>query len=309
MQSLHRRTQVLLLDTKAACGGDARGVMCSVNPQLSKLHAEVYAHAKEASDHAIPNQNLIIADIAPEARPDIQSVMKQFGLDLLNGGSGLRLNSMACVALPTCGLAMAESERYLPDLVGKIEKLLATHHLEDEPITIRMTGCPNGCSRPYIAEIALTGRTPSKYNLNLGGGFSGHPAAGLSRKMRDHLAEHVQNGGLADIFENYLIQPLGEFRRLRHPCRIWRLASIGRDEQWNLILYCCRNCISLVIGWHILLPAITVGLAAFIAMLEGLNFFTGGCGRHRGRHAFPVRYELEPLFRRDRQRVFSAFCL
>ena len=80
---------------------------------------------------------------------------------------------MACVALPTCGLAMAESERYLPDLVTKIEAILATHGLSDEPITIRMTGCPNGCSRPYIAEIGLTGRAPGKYNLYLGGGVHG----------------------------------------------------------------------------------------------------------------------------------------
>ena len=82
-------------------------------------------------------------------------------------------NSMACVALPTCALAMAESERYLPSLVTKIETILDRHRLTDKPITIRMSGCPNGCSRPYIAEIGLTGRAPGKYNLYLGGGFHG----------------------------------------------------------------------------------------------------------------------------------------
>jgi sulfite reductase (NADPH) hemoprotein beta-component len=68
---------------------------------------------------------------------------------------------------------MADSERYLPSLITRIEALLAAHGLEDEPITIRMTGCPNGCTRPYIAEIGLTGRAPGKYNLYLGGGFHG----------------------------------------------------------------------------------------------------------------------------------------
>ena len=79
--------------------------------------------------------------------------MKEYGLDEFETRSALRLNAMACVALPTCGLAMAESERYLPDLITKIEALLDTHGLKDEPITLRMTGCPNGCARPYIAEM------------------------------------------------------------------------------------------------------------------------------------------------------------
>jgi sulfite reductase (NADPH) hemoprotein beta-component len=80
---------------------------------------------------------------------------------------------MACVSLPTCGLALAESERYLPDLVGEIEDVLAEVGLSQEAITIRMTGCPNGCARPYIAEIGLVGRNPGAYNLYLGAGFHG----------------------------------------------------------------------------------------------------------------------------------------
>jgi len=120
-----------------------------------------------------PNQNLVIADIEPSDRPAIEALLNEYRLDALNRGSGLRLNSMACVALPTCGLAMAESERYLPSLVEKIDAILAGHGLAEEPITIRMTGCPNGCARPYIAEIGLTGRAPGKYNLYLGGGFHG----------------------------------------------------------------------------------------------------------------------------------------
>ncbi|MBE0701569.1 MAG: NADPH-dependent assimilatory sulfite reductase hemoprotein subunit [Afipia sp.] len=151
-----------------------------------------------------PNQNLIIADIAPEDRPAIAAVMKQYGLDEFETRSGLRLNSMACVALPTCGLAMAESERYLPDLITKIETLLGAHGLKDEPITIRMTGCPNGCARPYIAEIALTGRAPGKYNLYLGGGFHGQRL----NKM------YLENVGEPAILEA-LDKVLGHFARER----------------------------------------------------------------------------------------------
>ena len=120
-----------------------------------------------------PNQNLMIADVTPARRRAIMKLMRAYRLDALHGGSALRLNSMACVALPTCGLAMAESERYLPQLVTRIEEILSAHGIADEPITIRMTGCPNGCARPYIAEIGLTGRGPGKYNLFLGGGFHG----------------------------------------------------------------------------------------------------------------------------------------
>jgi len=120
-----------------------------------------------------PNQNLIIANVAARDRQLIEGLLEGFGLVDLNAQSGLRRNAIACVALPTCGLAMAESERYLPRLASQIEAILERLGLIDEPITLRLSGCPNGCSRPYIAEIALTGRAPGKYNLYLGGGFYG----------------------------------------------------------------------------------------------------------------------------------------
>jgi len=87
--------------------------------------------------------------------------------------SALRLNSMACVALPTCGLALAESQRYLPDLITELDSILEEAGLRHDAITIRMTGCPNGCARPYIAEIGFVGKAPGKYNLYLGGGHAG----------------------------------------------------------------------------------------------------------------------------------------
>ncbi|HTN98269.1 MAG TPA: NADPH-dependent assimilatory sulfite reductase hemoprotein subunit [Nordella sp.] len=146
------------------------------------------ARAHKGMFRVTPNQNLIIADIEPEDRPAIAALLREYRLEALNLTSGLRRNSMACVALPTCGLAMAESERYLPALVGRIETILAEHGLSGEPITIRMTGCPNGCSRPYIAEIGLTGRAPGKYNLYLGGGFHGQR---LNKMVLENAGEPV----------------------------------------------------------------------------------------------------------------------
>ena len=171
-------------------------------PLLDGLRAIAEVH--KGMFRVTPNQNLIIADVAVGDRPAIDALLKQYKLDGLNAGSGLRLNSMACVALPTCGLAMAESERYLPDLITKIDAILATHGLSEEPITIRMTGCPNGCSRPYIAEIALTGRAPGKYNLYLGGGFHG-------QRLNKMVLENV---GEKNILE-YLEKVISHFARDR----------------------------------------------------------------------------------------------
>ena len=168
-----------------------------IGPLMDGLRAIANIH--KGTFRVTPNQNLIIADIAPEARPDIERLMKEFGLDRLNSASGLRLNSMACVALPTCGLAMAESERYLPDLIGKIEEILAAHSLGDEPITIRMTGCPNGCARPYIGEIALTGRAPGKYNLYLGGGFHG-------QRLNKMVLENVGEAAILEMLGKVIAQ-------------------------------------------------------------------------------------------------------
>lgn len=104
-----------------------------------------------------PNQHLVISKISPSKKSQISDLLVKYGIDN-SGLSGLRLNSMACVALPTCALAMAESERYLPVLVTKIEDMLERCGLREDAITIRMTGCPNGCARPSIAEIAFIGK-------------------------------------------------------------------------------------------------------------------------------------------------------
>lgn len=137
-----------------------------------------------------PNQNVILSDVKPEDRAEIDALLEQHGISNVptKGRSALRLNSMACVAMPTCGLAMAEAERYLPDLITKVEGLLEKNGLTEDPITIRMTGCPNGCARPYIAEIAFSGRAPGKYNMYLGGGFHGER---LNKMYRENVGEDV----------------------------------------------------------------------------------------------------------------------
>ena len=114
--------------------------------------------------------------------------------------TGLRLNSMACVALPTCGLALAEAQRYLPDLLTELDAVLGELGLKDDAITIRMTGCPNGCARPYIAEIAFVGRSPGKYNIYLGGGFIGDR---LNKLYKVSAKQEEIVGILRPILERY----------------------------------------------------------------------------------------------------------
>lgn len=152
-----------------------------------------------------PNQNIIIAGVKTEDRAAIDAVLAEHGLET-ETSSAFRRNAIACVALPTCALAMAESERYLPTLLDKVEAILEKHGLADEPITLRMSGCPNGCSRPYIAEIALTGRAPGKYNLYLGAGFHGQR---LNRMVRENVGEPV----ILEVLDD----ALGRYAREREP--------------------------------------------------------------------------------------------
>jgi sulfite reductase (NADPH) hemoprotein beta-component len=144
------------------------------------------------------NQNLIIADIPASQRPEVEALLAEFGLDRPAGG--LRRNAMACVALPTCGLALAESERYLPDLISRLEDELNRFGLREDEITIRMTGCPNGCARPYVSEIGLVGRTPGVYNLYLGGA---HAGTRLNKLHRRDVDGDAIVAALSPLFESY----------------------------------------------------------------------------------------------------------
>lgn len=145
------------------------------------------------------NQNLIIAGVADVDKAHIESLARQSGL-LVDGLSKVRLQAMACVALPTCSLAMAEAERYLPAFTGKVEKLLHRHGLGDLPLTMRISGCPNGCSRPYVAEIALVGKGPGHYNLMLGGDTAG---GRLNRLYKENINEAEILFALDELFARY----------------------------------------------------------------------------------------------------------
>ncbi|MDU0155402.1 assimilatory sulfite reductase (NADPH) hemoprotein subunit [Bacillus cabrialesii] len=132
------------------------------------------------------NQNLIIANVSSEKKAEISALIEQYGLTDGKHHSALRRSSMACVALPTCGLAMAEAERYLPTLLDKIEEIIDENGLREEEITIRMTGCPNGCARHALGEIGFIGKAPGKYNMYLGAAFDG---SRLSKMYRENIGE------------------------------------------------------------------------------------------------------------------------
>lgn len=151
---------------------------------LSGLREVAFVH--KGDFRLTANQNIVIGGIDPGARPAIERLLEYYGLAGQQRVSPLRQQALACVALPTCSLAMAEAERYLPELTDKIEALLGKYGLIDEAITLRITGCPNGCARPYLAEIGLVGKAPGRYNLFLGGSADGQR---LNRLGHENLAE------------------------------------------------------------------------------------------------------------------------
>ena len=167
--------------------------------QLSGLRAIARVHNGEF--RLTPNQNVVIAGVGAAEKIRISQLVDGYGLDSYRRSSPLRLHAMACVGFPTCGLSMAESERYLPELVGRIELLLASHGLAEQAITIRMTGCPNGCARPYLAEIGLVGKGPGLYNLHLGAAFNG---SRLNRKYRESVQEEEILTLLDGLFASYV---------------------------------------------------------------------------------------------------------
>jgi sulfite reductase (NADPH) hemoprotein beta-component len=131
------------------------------------------------------NQGLVLGRIEEYDKPTVEKILEKY--NVLNGEnlSGIRKHAIACVALNTCTLAFAEAERYLPDLNTKIEAILKEYDLTNEDILIRMTGCPNGCGRPFLGEIGLVGRSLGKYNLYLGAGFTGDRLNALYKEMLD----------------------------------------------------------------------------------------------------------------------------
>lgn len=149
------------------------------------------------------NQNVIISDVNENDKEAIQKLLEKFKItEHTEGASAIRKNSMACVALPTCPLALAEAQRYMPALISKIEPLLVQHGLGEEDIIMRMTGCPNGCARPYAAEIAFVGTAPGRYNLQIGGDHQGQRLNKLYKESLDEVSILQELNNLFATFKN-----------------------------------------------------------------------------------------------------------
>jgi sulfite reductase (NADPH) hemoprotein beta-component len=153
-------------------------------PLLTGLRAIARIHRGDF--RLTPNQNVTVAGVAIDDRRRIDAFIAHFGLDEAERGSPVSRDALACVALPTCALAMAEAERYLPQLLSHVDATLLRHGLQGEPLILRITGCPNGCARPYVAEVALVGKALGRYNLHIGGDGRG---ARLNVLYRENIDE------------------------------------------------------------------------------------------------------------------------
>lgn len=160
--------------------------------EIAKVHTGLF--------RLTPNQNLLIADISPQKKRKIESLLQQYNITDGAHYSALRRNSIACVSLPTCGLAMAEAERYLPSLITKIDGILESVGLRETEIGIRMSGCPNGCSRAAMGEIGFIGKGPGKYNLYLGGDFTGQR---LNKIYKENIGEEEILATLEPMLAEY----------------------------------------------------------------------------------------------------------
>ena len=202
--------------------GPGRAILSGLRA-VARIHTGIFA--------LTANQNVIIAGVAADARPAIEALLRDHGLGDGAELSGLRRNSMACVALPTCALAMAESERYLPSLLDRIDSILLDAGIAQQRISVRMSGCPNGCSRPYLAEIALVGKAPGQYNLYLGASPSGDR---LSTLHRENIGEHDIVAALDPLLRRYALERnanegFGDFT-----VRIGAVTPVSRQSEFQL---------------------------------------------------------------------------
>ena len=178
-----------------------------IDSQNSKLFSGLVEIAKihQGEFRISPNQNMIISNVTSESKNAIEKLLTEYQISIGENETPTRLNSLACVAFPTCTLAMAEAERYLPTFIEKIEAILEKYKVADWPINIRMTGCPNGCARPFLGEIGLVGKAPGKYNLYLG---ASHTGDRLNRLYRENINESQILEVLEPILENFSQQCL-----------------------------------------------------------------------------------------------------
>lgn len=176
--------------------------------QLSGLRAIAQIH--QGQFRITPNQNVIVAGVAAEQRAAITALLEQYGLQEALQTTALRRDALACVALPYCPLAFAEAERFLPAFADAVDAVLAEVGLPGFPVSLRITGCPNGCARPYLAEIGLIGKAPGLYNLLLGGDRQGRR---LNALYREALSEAAILTELRTLFSSFAAhrQPDEEF--------------------------------------------------------------------------------------------------
>ncbi len=162
------------------------------------------------------NQGLVLGEIADKDKAEIAALLKEYNIWPKANLSGARKNAIACVALNTCALAFAEAERYLPSLIDKIDEILAQSKLTNDDILIRMTGCPNGCGRPYLGEIGFVGRSLGKYNMYLGAGFAGERLNTLYKQtlseeeilseLKVLLPRYAQERNVGERFGDFVIR-------------------------------------------------------------------------------------------------------
>ncbi len=181
------------------------------NRMLSALAAIAKVH--DGTFRLTANQNVIISEVPAAKKLRIEHMLQTHGVKPTQEISPLRQQALACVALPTCGLALAEAERYLPDLTTKVESLLQKHDLIEEPITLRITGCPNGCARPYLAEIALVGKASGQYSLFLGGNSDGTRLNQLTHENvnEDQILEILDQWLASFVAQHHANESLGDF--------------------------------------------------------------------------------------------------
>jgi sulfite reductase (NADPH) hemoprotein beta-component len=175
-------------------------VLDDENVKLKSAFLEI-AQTGKANFRFTGNQNVILADIHKKDKEAIAGILKKYKIDEhTENASLIRKNSMACVALNTCPLALAEGQRYLPVLITKIESLIDKYRLTKEEIIIRMTGCPNGCGRSTVAEIGFVGTALGKYNLHLGGDYQG---TRLNKIYKENIDESAILAELDILFTSF----------------------------------------------------------------------------------------------------------
>jgi len=192
----------LFVETGRIKDRDGWRMKTALREVVSKYQAEV---------RLTPGNNVILANLDAAHREEITRLFAEHGIqtEREHQGSALRRASMACVSLPTCGLGLAESERYLPELITRIEGLLEEVGLSGHEITIRMTGCPNGCARPYMAEIGFVGKAPGRYQIWLGGNEA---STRLNRLFRDMVKDPDIIAELRPLFARYAQERLSAER-------------------------------------------------------------------------------------------------